>query len=1089
MGEDVKEPAQTETGTKEPEPDCEEIRLALAMNGGVSLAVWMAGCAVELDRARRAQIRTEAGHDCAAGTDATEGVYDLLAGCFGRRLVIDVLTGTSAGGINAALLGAAMTHGRTLDKDVLREKWIELGDLGKILHKPSEESPAALMDGKLFHEKLEEVFEWLLDEQKPSAAARAHARVPALDITMTDLMGVERRFRDKWGGDLVAREHRPRFRFRRREHFTKSALADAARTTASFPFAFEPWKVEGRSRILAGLPGQAWGIDGGLLDNAPIRGALDLIPTRGASTVVRRYFCYVNGDPTTGREESIGTMPKLTRIGGYAVSLPREAPLVDHLYAIQDAVDRPLRTNEAQERLLTLDAAYLDRVADSLFRAYVKRRQLESLEEILPEPRDARAAFEQLDHTGGSLPWIPSSWSPGTEPTWEWGLRPAQRILHLALDLLRPAIDTAGKNTVDAAGDGSEERGKLLAARIQIDSQLTELGDAYQKVTGAEATSDPSRFEEEGPDARVNAACREAKERAPTARSAVEEGLKTLRGCVAEQPGLFPAGTRERLFGSGSSADEEVRFFLRRALAIEVIRRAFASEADIESAEKLHFVQLTPEAPSPLFSPNPIHLPGPASARQKLTGVGLGHFAGFYRRSWRANDFMWGRLDAAARIVDLLLDSPSPEFGIGAKEERQPRIEARAKKLASYLIEEARGEEWLLKEVLAAGEAEPEDGRLEEALEAVIEQELQAAEPKDPGAEEEAGPKLAVTRVLFQRLAQATILREELPTLVAESTKDRELGSGAKPLQLPESGPTKPLEPPVRAIREIYKRKSSLPKELTGKGEEVSDLGLQTITHASFVGLAAVRTAGMPMSKYLGLARPPLLAVAGTVASKWWIRATAALGFWAAAIFLTSRILAVEPNANLTFKSVWTPGTLTALVALLAVAGFVLVPGVRVRNGLSPGKNLLYAIGLALSGFVLAAGLALAFGDLSVEDLLFAPGVDNPPEEALWAILALLGAVSFARFPLPDFLKKWRKQIEKLRHGGRVSCGLLALALVVFSLFTLDDLVSVAYDGVWEGDTQLWRGIAALCALVAAPVAGAFAVSLGRSRREDDEPG
>jgi hypothetical protein len=35
------------------DPDVEEVRVALALNGGVSLAVWMGGCAVELDRARR----------------------------------------------------------------------------------------------------------------------------------------------------------------------------------------------------------------------------------------------------------------------------------------------------------------------------------------------------------------------------------------------------------------------------------------------------------------------------------------------------------------------------------------------------------------------------------------------------------------------------------------------------------------------------------------------------------------------------------------------------------------------------------------------------------------------------------------------------------------------------------------------------------------------------------------------------------------------------------------------------------------------------------------------------------------------------
>src|SRR3954471_4052621 len=34
----------------------EDVRVAMALNGGVSLAVWMGGCAVELDAARRAHL-------------------------------------------------------------------------------------------------------------------------------------------------------------------------------------------------------------------------------------------------------------------------------------------------------------------------------------------------------------------------------------------------------------------------------------------------------------------------------------------------------------------------------------------------------------------------------------------------------------------------------------------------------------------------------------------------------------------------------------------------------------------------------------------------------------------------------------------------------------------------------------------------------------------------------------------------------------------------------------------------------------------------------------------------------------------------
>src|SRR5204862_7750169 len=112
-----------------------------------------------------------------------------------------------------------------------------------------------------------------------------------------------------------------------------------------------------------------------------------------------------------------------------------------------------------------------------------------------------------------------------------------------------------------------------------------------------------------------------------------------------------------------------------RALAVELIRRSLSDDLDIESAQTLHVAQLTPLTESPLFDrgypagpreppTNAQPVPpkadkelGPALAREKLAGVRLGHFAGFYRRSWRENDFMWGRLDGAAMIARLLIDT------------------------------------------------------------------------------------------------------------------------------------------------------------------------------------------------------------------------------------------------------------------------------------------------------------------------------------------------------------------------------------------------------------------------------------------------
>jgi hypothetical protein len=79
-------------------------------------------------------------------------------------------------------------------------------------------------------------------------------------------------------------------------------------------------------------------------------------------------------------------------------------------------------------------------------------------------------------------------------------------------------------------------------------------------------------------------------------------------------------------------------------------------DAVIDAAQRFQFTQLAPNASVRIFTATPLTETGPRDPKEKLTGLQLGHFAGFYRHSWRANDFMWGRLDAATRIVDFLVD-------------------------------------------------------------------------------------------------------------------------------------------------------------------------------------------------------------------------------------------------------------------------------------------------------------------------------------------------------------------------------------------------------------------------------------------------
>ncbi len=764
----------------------QELRVAMALNGGVSLAVWMGGCAVELDRARRAG-RT---------SGEPERVYDTLCRSFGRRLVFDILTGASAGGINGALLGAAMVKGRRLETKFVRDQWLDLGDLGDLMYPASAEEPASLMDGKLFHERLRKAFEGVLgvNKQVPGyedcKAPGLRRVVPSLDVTMTDVIGVEKRFRDTWGGELVAREHRPRFRFREAAHFSAESLAAAARTSASFPFAFEPWMVNENARVLAGLPNPTFGIDGGLLDNAPIEAALDLIPTKPADSRVVRYVCYMNGDPTAPSDALAGEAPSLREVGAYAVNLPRTAPFVDQLYAIKRAVERPRLSADVQLRLLKMDLGELQGTARALFGAYCERRTMTSLEELLGEPAAATAMSDLLSASRAQLPWIPfqPTHVPGT--TWRWGVRPAQRVLHLLLDLLRAELPTAD----DALRD------ELLATRDAIDAQLFRLTAAREEVLEPAGDGDPARLREEPPLDRLQKAVAKAVAQAPLADAAVRAGAEAVRDLLLEFPGELAESPMRNLFGSlqATEADRLAAFF-DRVLAIEVVRRAFSSEADIESAEELHFVQLTPAAPAPIFTSGPLRLPSPASAQEKLTGVGLGHFAGFYRRSWRANDFMWGRLDAAARLVDMLLARPSDECGDGKAATRAEKLtEALLPASAAEDAAETKTRRWLLEEALedaAAARGAPLEGKLRERVEQTIRAELEAAD-ETTGVE-----RMPFTRAVFQRAAQLEIVSEELGIVFEEATADSALGSAVEPFAV---GRRTDPQTAVKAVRKMY---------------------------------------------------------------------------------------------------------------------------------------------------------------------------------------------------------------------------------------------------------------------------------------------
>ncbi len=86
----------------------------------------------------------------------------------------------------------------------------------------------------------------------------------------------------------------------------------------------------------------------------------------------------------------------------------------------------------------------------------------------------------------------------------------------------------------------------------------------------------------------------------------------------------------------------------RLLLELEVVHEAIAPAGD-EPDQRIEFIRINAEAECAL---SPLR----DRPEAKLAGLQLMHFGAFYKESWRANDWMWGRLDGAARVVDVLLE-------------------------------------------------------------------------------------------------------------------------------------------------------------------------------------------------------------------------------------------------------------------------------------------------------------------------------------------------------------------------------------------------------------------------------------------------
>ncbi len=369
--------------------DEKELRLALVCYGGSSLAIYMHGVTKEINRLvlgsalRRSETggsRSENGTDRVYGELLDERAR--LDGGVETRVVVDVVAGTSAGGINGVYLSKALAH--NLSQDSLRDLWFGRGDMNQLLLGPSfvpwQVRLPALVPLALFRSPVrgDAMAKWLYDalegmDAKASDPAGPTSLVPdghlaELFVTITDFYGYDRQVQIADPPTVHERRHRHALAFRydsgRVDDFDRDGnggLAFAARTTSSFPGVFPPVSFEAfrkwvpdanltkfeqhcfRSYTLADAdPETTQFVDGGVLDNKPFGWAIEAISQRRADVEVERRLLYLEpapGDAQTGaavRRERRWKAPRPVKaIAGAISGLPRQEPILDDLLSVE----------------------------------------------------------------------------------------------------------------------------------------------------------------------------------------------------------------------------------------------------------------------------------------------------------------------------------------------------------------------------------------------------------------------------------------------------------------------------------------------------------------------------------------------------------------------------------------------------------------------------------------------------------------------------------------------------------------------------------------------------------------------------------
>ncbi len=705
--------------------------------GGVSLCIYMHGITKELHRLVRASRLAD---DPAQAT--TESVYrHMLAHAAAREgieheVVIDVVGGTSAGGINGIYLAKALAH--NLPQEVLRDLWLDRGNIKKLARLPTWIPLAARAPVLLAQLKRKpplrgrEMSVWLydalrsMDDSGPAPAAAPtlmpDGHVLQLFVTMTDLHGYDRHVVLSDPTVAPDRSHRHVFEFRHGDGddlFTRDhnlALTFAARATSCFPGAFPPISTELLKSYLPRAPGgvqkrffriyelsgaafaRRYFVDGGVLDNRPFGRVVEAIRAKHAAVEVDRRLLYIEPDPdppTPAAKSVLEPAPIATLLAAVA-GIPRRQPILDELLELNRLSERARRVQDVivarfsdithrvegvtgvalaefetpvpvtlseWQRLLNAEA---QRDAGATYTTYLRSKisgVVDALAATVCRSCDYPPASNHAFLVRAALRcWAEESSLFAKSPDPTTVQIEFLRDFDLDYGIRRLQFVVAGVNWWYACVD---EPG--YPVREQLDALKARLWRAIDELRAAQSGR-------EFPDtlAAEVAACFPADEVSGYVRDHGFDGsgyVQRRRNELTQVSTSLKAfltaeleGFSLALYRDVDAATAEWEPLRRRDLLVrylgfplwDVLIHPVQSASDAGERDAVEVVRMSPHD-STLLTP-------PDATQPKLKGIGTGHFAAFFKRRYRENDYLWGRLDAAERVVGLVLGEQDPDY-------------------------------------------------------------------------------------------------------------------------------------------------------------------------------------------------------------------------------------------------------------------------------------------------------------------------------------------------------------------------------------------------------------------------------------------